>query len=925
MSEKYGTDRVRVEEGTNSEAGESAVTASPGGPDALKAAKLRQRQERIRQWKLKKEQEEGVVAAASAAGTAGATSAVETDEARKLSRQQKLEEWKRKKAAPSEAALPRRAAGAGATPMLRLGPAVRSVRPKVAVATVAVKRASVFAADDDQPVRKKMPQFGDSKSEEGGRDREAARGAGHGATGVGKGPSIGARDGAVQDGYGDEDDLEAYMARLQREEAAATAAERSVLLRTTSEAAAGEAPFRDGDGADGADGADASDSGDDDAEDALTARIEKLQQREKVLAAVDHTLVAYQPFRRNFYREPAELAQLLPEDVDTERLLLDGIKVRGRDCPRPVLRWGQLALPAAMAEVVQSAYAAPLPIQAQALPAILQGRDVIGVAQTGSGKTLAFVLPMMRHVLGQEAPVAPREAEDEASKGPMAVVMTPTRELALQIGREAARFAAPLGVRVSCCYGGAPIQLQIAELKRGVEVMVGTPGRIIDLLAANGGRVTNLRRVTYLVLDEADRMFDMGFEPQVMRVFGQVRPDRQTVLFLATFPRRMEVLARLILQEPVEIVVGGRSVVAAEITQRVELLGAEDKLSALVPLLDEFLPGKVLIFVEKQTSCDELLVQLLRRHYACLAIHGGKDQLDRKHAIREFSLPKSGVNVLIATSIAARGLDVKGLALVVNYDAPSHMEDYVHRVGRTGRAGMRGTAVTFVLPSQERAITDLVRALRLSKVPEAEISLRLREISDAFLRKVKQGKEKYNFGFGGKGLDKLQEVRDVKQQTERRQYGEDGSAGTTKAASVPAAGAPTNGVAFPDFEIVEGCAPETAGPDKGKYHARIAVNDLPQTARWNMMSRESLSKIIEATSTSITNKGQFYARGASVPPPTVKNGRPVEAPPKLYLLVEGLTEAAVKDAIAMLRVKMVEGLESAVKDEARGPSGRYKV
>lgn len=910
MSEKYGTDGVRAEEGTNSEAGEGSVTAGAGKLDALKAAKLRQRQERIRQWKLKKEQEEGIIAAASATGAASATSAAEKDEALKLSRQQKLEEWKRKKAAPSEAAPPRRAASTDARPMLKLGPAVRLVRPKVAAPTLAVKRAAVFAVDDDEPVRKKLPPFGgDSESEVGVRSNKAARGAERGAMGVGKESSLGARDGAVQDGGGDEDDLEVYMARLQRDEAAAA-----------NEAAAGEASVSDG-----GDGADASDSGDDAAEDALTARIEKLQQREKVLAAVDHTLVAYQPFRRSFYREPAELAQLLPEDVDTERLLLDGIKVRGRDCPRPVLRWGQLALPAAMAEVVLSAYATPLPIQAQALPAILQGRDVIGVAQTGSGKTLAFVLPMMRHVLGQEAPLAPPQEEDEAFKGPMAVVMTPTRELAIQIGREAVRFAARLGVRVSCCYGGAPIQLQIAELKRGVEVMVGTPGRIIDLLAANGGRVTNLRRVTYLVLDEADRMFDMGFEPQVMRVFGQVRPDRQTVLFLATFPRRMEVLARLILHDPVEIVVGGRSVVAAEITQRVELLDADDKLDALVPLLDEFLPGKVLIFVEKQTSCDELLVQLLRRHYACLAIHGGKDQLDRKHAIREFSLPKSGVNVLIATSIAARGLDVKGIALVVNYDAPSHMEDYVHRVGRTGRAGMRGTAVTFVLPFQERAITDLVRALRLSKVSEAEISPRLRAISDAFLSKVKQGKEKYNFGFGGKGLDKLQEARDVKQKTERRQYGEDGSAGTTMAPSVSAAGAPTNGVAFPDFEIIEGCAPETAGPDKGKFHARIAVNDLPQTARWNMMSRESLSKIIEATSTSITNKGQYYARGASVPPPTVKNGRPVEAPPKLYLLVEGLTEAAVKDAISMLRVKMVEGLESAVKDEARGPSTRYKV
>lgn len=457
--------------------------------------------------------------------------------------------------------------------------------------------------------------------------------------------------------------------------------------------------------------------------------------------------------------------------------------------------------------------------------------------------------------------------------------------------------------------------------------------------------MTNLNRVTYLVLDEADRMFDMGFEPQVLRVFSQVRPDRQTVLFSATFPKKMELIARKLLDNPVEIIVGGRSIVAPEIKQKVELFEEEDmKLERLFEIIKEFqsVPdsGKLLIFVEKQTSADELLVKLLKYGLPCLAIHGGKDQMDRKHSIKEFSSLNSGVDILIATSIAARGLDVKGLNMVINYDSPNHMEDYVHRAGRTGRAGHTGTAVTFVTTNQERSITDLVKAMRLSKIPDSEIDPKLLEIYDNFMKKVKSGKEKFSFGFGGKGLDKLQEVRESKQEMERVQYGEEGTpsakvnvksvTNSVSSTTVPERGSAVGAsvaasIQFPDFDIIEGRAPETSGPDKGKYHARIAVNDLPQTARWNIVSRESLSKIIETTSTSITNKGQYYPPGSKLPEPTVKNGKEVAPPPKLYLLVEGLTEASVKEAIAMLRQKMVEGLETAVKEESRGPVGKYKV
>jgi ATP-dependent RNA helicase DDX46/PRP5 len=242
---------------------------------------------------------------------------------------------------------------------------------------------------------------------------------------------------------------------------------------------------------------------------------------------------------------------------------------------------------------------------------------------------------------------------------------------------------------------------------------------MIDLLAANGGRVTNLRRATYIVLDEADRMFDMGLEPQVMKIVANTRPDRQTVLFSATFPRQMEALARKILVRPVEIVVGARSVVAPEINQIVEVRPEANKFVRLLELLGELHEkdedARSLIFVNQQESADGLLRDLMRRGYPCMSIHGGKDQVDRDSTIADF---KNGVvPVLIATSVAARGLDVKQLKLVVNYDCPNHMEDYVHRVGRTGRAGNTGTAVTFITEEQDRYSVDIAKALRLSKQP----------------------------------------------------------------------------------------------------------------------------------------------------------------------------------------------------------------
>ena len=712
------------------------------------------------------------------------------------------------------------------------------------------------------------------------------------------------------------------------------------------------------------------------------------KRKKKDIPTVNHAKLAYQPFRKNFYHEPSELSEMTDEEVADLRLELDGIKIRGVEVPKPVQKWSQCGLGVQSLEVIQKlGYEKPSSIQSQAIPAIMSGRDVIGVAKTGSGKTIAFLLPMFRHIKDQR----PLESLD----GPVGLILSPTRELATQIHKECKPFLKALNLRAVCAYGGAPIKDQIADLKRGAEIIVCTPGRMIDLLAANSGRVTNLRRVTYVVLDEADRMFDMGFEPQVMKILGNIRPDRQTVLFSATFPRQMESLARKTLSKPVEIVVGGRSVVAPEITQIVEVRPEEKKFIRLLELLgnlyseDKNEDDRVLIFVDRQESADGLLHDLLRKGYPCMSIHGGKDQIDRDSAIDDF---KAGITpILTATSVAARGLDVKQLKLVVNYDAPNHLEDYVHRAGRTGRAGNTGTAVTFITPDQERYSLDIAKALRQSG---QEVSEELQKLVDGFIEKVKSGKEKVSgSGFGGKGLERLDQERDAARARERKTHkagdepddddkddkdkDDKGDDLVAKAASIvqsasalPASlpgvpkgidldgkitvhrtEAPSDGSKNPldkvgravagiherlskNRELRTGVPIDNKGPDAGAFHATLEINDFPrkflssfdstniidsptEKARWAVTNRTNVAKILEATGTSITTKGSFYAAG--------KEPQPGENP-KLYILVEGDTEVVVTNAMRELMRLLKEGTIAAADSDARAPaSGRYNV
>uniref|UniRef100_A0A7N8YHD4 Probable ATP-dependent RNA helicase DDX46 n=1 Tax=Mastacembelus armatus TaxID=205130 RepID=A0A7N8YHD4_9TELE len=466
-------------------------------------------------------------------------------------------------------------------------------------------------------------------------------------------------------------------------------------------------------------------------------------KQRKILEPVDHGKIQYESYRRNFYVEVPELARMTPEEVNAHRLELEGITVKGKGCPKPIKTWVQCGVSMKILNALKKHnYEKPTPIQAQAIPAIMSGRDLIGIAKTGSGKTIAFLLPMFRHIMDQR-PL-------EESEGPISVIMTPTRELALQITKECKKFSKSLGLRVVCVYGGTGISEQIAELKRGAEIIVCTPGRMIDMLGANSGRVTNLRRVTYVVLDEADRMFDMGFEPQVMRIVDNVRPDRQTVMFSATFPRAMEALARRILSKPIEVQVGGRSVVCSDVEQHVLVIDEDKKFLKLLEILGHYQEkGSVIIFVDKQEHADGLLKDLMKASYPCMSLHGGIDQYDRDSIINDF---KNGAcRLMVATSVAARGLDVKQLILVVNYSCPNHYEDYVHRAGRTGRAGNKGYAYTFITEDQARYAGDIIKALELSG---SAVPPELEQLWASFKDQQKaEGKTiKSSSGFSGKGF-----------------------------------------------------------------------------------------------------------------------------------------------------------------------------
>ncbi|MFT6144374.1 MAG: ATP-dependent RNA helicase DeaD [Myxococcota bacterium] len=342
-------------------------------------------------------------------------------------------------------------------------------------------------------------------------------------------------------------------------------------------------------------------------------------------------------------------------------------------------------------EVAKLGYDTPTPIQEQAIPLMLEGRDVLGLAGTGTGKTAAFALPIIHQM-----------ATMKLNGRPVAFALCPTRELAMQVAENFRRYGKPHGIRVLAVYGGSPMHLQTQVLRKGCDVVVGTPGRVLDHLRR---KTLDLTDAKFVVMDEADEMLDMGFQEDIESIFENLTGERQTALFSATFPHHLRGMAKRLLNDPIKVEVKRQALEdgeEAQITQKAYLVPKRLKRAALVRVLTLEDPTSTLVFCRTRIEVDEVAADLSQRGYLVEALHGGLSQVQRDRVMQKLRAGRA--NLVVATDVAARGLDVDHLSHVVNYDIPAAAEQYVHRIGRTGRAGREGTAISFLEPSQRRKV-----------------------------------------------------------------------------------------------------------------------------------------------------------------------------------------------------------------------------
>ena len=451
-------------------------------------------------------------------------------------------------------------------------------------------------------------------------------------------------------------------------------------------------------------------------------------------------------------------AKLTEEEVAAYREE-HAIKV-AQGTPDPITRFDDAPFPRKLvAALLKQGYESPTPIQAQAWPIAVKGKDVIAIAKTGSGKTCGFLLPALAKIVKQGATAAPdMEMVDgrfrPAAVVPHAIVLAPTRELAIQIGDECAKFCPAAGAKVVTLYGGASKGDQLRALRSGADVLVATPGRLHDFLAPPPGfsAPVSARNASYVVLDEADRMLDMGFEPQIKKIIKMCPTARQTLMFTATWPDGVRKIADTFLQPDAALVRigdgGDRLTANKSITQTIEIVTEDQKLDRAIAVLKENLVdgARGIVFCGTKRRCDfidrKMKAMGLR---SAGAIHGDKDQAEREYSLDLFR--KGKAPLLVATDVAARGLDIPGVTVVLVYDFPLQVEDYVHRIGRTGRAGKEGKAHCFFTEEDAGAARELVQILEGA---EQDVPERLREMADRS-RKSFKGKGGRGGGRGGRG------------------------------------------------------------------------------------------------------------------------------------------------------------------------------
>lgn len=409
------------------------------------------------------------------------------------------------------------------------------------------------------------------------------------------------------------------------------------------------------------------------------------------------------------------------------------ISLKGGRIPNPLRAWSESPLPQSLLDIIDKCgYKEPTPIQRQAIPIGLQNRDIIGVAETGSGKTLAFLIPLLVWITSLPKIVR----QEEIDQGPYAIILAPTRELAQQIEEETMKFASSLEIRTVAIIGGISREEQGFKLRLGVEIVIATPGRLIDVLE---NRYLVLSRCTYIVLDEADRMIDMGFEADVQKILDfmpvtNLKPDteeaedgeklmanmsegrryRQTVMFTATMPPAIEKMARTYLRRPAIVYIGSVGRPVDRVVQKAFLLSENEKRRKLVSILEAGVEPPVIVFVNQKKGVDVLAKNLDKLGYSSCTLHGGKSQEQREYALS--SLKNGSKDILVATDVAGRGIDIQNVSLVINYDMAKTIEDYTHRIGRTGRAGKHGEAVSFLTKDDSPLFYDLKQLLVSSPV-----------------------------------------------------------------------------------------------------------------------------------------------------------------------------------------------------------------
>lgn len=451
----------------------------------------------------------------------------------------------------------------------------------------------------------------------------------------------------------------------------------------------------------------------------------------------------FPPVKKDFYIEDVDIANLEPREVerirkDNNKIMVQHLLGNSGHIPNPIrtFREAFAHYPEILEELRKVGFEKPSPIQMQAWPIILKGQDLIGIAQTGTGKTLAFLLPAFIHIEGQPA--------DRNSRGGANVlVLTPTRELALQIEEEVKKYKYK-DIKCVCVYGGGNRKEQISVVTSGVEIMVATPGRLIDLISA---KIVDVRSVTYLVLDEADRMLDMGFQPDIRKILLDIRPERQTIMTSATWPVGVRYLATNYMNNPVQVYVGSMDLTACHsVLQRVVMVEEDNKYEELTSLLEREIGenDKVIVFIGRKAIVDYISTQFVLNEIDCQSIHGGREQTDREQALED--LKNGSVRILLATDVASRGIDIKDITHVINYDFPHNIEEYVHRVGRTGRAGRSGQSITFMTRKDWRYAQELIEIMEEAK---QEVPQELYDMAARFAANQERRKQEGGTGGGG--------------------------------------------------------------------------------------------------------------------------------------------------------------------------------